>query len=453
MTKNILQNILYDKVQWLKYQKNMQPLQHIKKKIVTSNRSFYQSLKSSFPNFILEIKESSPSKGIINSNLNIKNIIQCYKKHATVISVLTDKKYFSGTFERMSKVSMLVKQPILCKDFFIDPYQIYLARYYHADAILLMLSVLNDHQYQLLANLAHKMQMGVLTEINNPIELKRAIDLNAKVIGINNRNLNNLTIDINTTYQLAPLIPKNRIVISESGIYKNQQIKKLKKIVHGFLIGSSIMKSKNIHLKVNSMLFGNNKICGLTRTKDANRSKKLGAVYGGLIFIPNSPRNIQINTAHHIIQNTKLKYIGVFQNENIEKIQYLSQSCNLYAIQLHGTEDKEYITNLRKKISDRIQIWKAICIENNQQKLNFKYIDYYLFDNFTGGSGICFDWKKTKQYNLSKVFLSGGLSHKNCIEASNLNCFGLDFNSHVEKKPGIKDYDKLKILFNKLKLS
>ncbi|WP_343128362.1 bifunctional indole-3-glycerol-phosphate synthase TrpC/phosphoribosylanthranilate isomerase TrpF [Buchnera aphidicola (Takecallis taiwana)] len=452
MKKNILQDILYDKIEWLKYQKNMQPLKNIKNNIITSKRSFYQSLQTQYPNFILEIKKASPSKGIINTNINIENIVKCYKRHATIISVLTDKKYFSGTFERMHKISTLVKQPILCKDFFIDSYQIYLARYYNADAVLLMLSVLDDSQYTLLANLAHTMKMGILTEINNIVELKRAINLKAQVIGINNRNLRTLNIDINTTYELAPLVPKDKIIISESGFYHNRQIKKLKKIVHGFLIGSSIMKAKNIDLKVNSLLFGKNKVCGLTRPKDANRSQKLGAVYGGLIFIPNSPRNIQDHTAQTIIESTKLKYVGVFQNENIEKVQYLSQKYNLYAIQLHGHENAEYIRVLRKKISCNIQIWKAVCIENNVQKLDFTDINYYLFDNLYGGSGTCFNWEKTKQYNLDKVFLSGGLSHNNCIEASKLHCFGLDFNSKLEKKPGIKDYHKLKILFQKLKL-
>ncbi|QCI27189.1 bifunctional indole-3-glycerol-phosphate synthase TrpC/phosphoribosylanthranilate isomerase TrpF [Buchnera aphidicola] len=451
MTINILNNILYDKLSWLKIQKKKKSIYDIQRNITISNRNFYKKLQSEQSIFILEIKKSSPSKGIINNKFNINNIIKYYKRHASAISILTDEKYFQGKFEFLSQVSTLVKQPILCKDFFIDPYQIYLARYHHADAILLMLSVLNDQQYKSLEYIAHQLNMGILTEINNISELNRAIQLNVKIIGINNRNLKNLNIDINRTYKLAPLIPKNKIIISESGIKNNQQVKKLKNIVNGFLIGSSIMKSKNIGLKINSILFGNNKICGLTRPKDAKISKKLGAVYGGLIFIPNSLRYIKYNIAKNIINSTKLKYVGVFQNENIDKINFLFKKLNLYAIQLHGNENQKYIINLKKKIYKNIKIWKAIYIEKNQKKLNFKYIDYYLFDNFKGGSGISFDWKKIKNYNLKKVFLSGGLSLENCDAASKLNCFGLDFNSKLEKFPGIKDHTKLKKLFKKLK--
>lgn len=136
-----------------------------------------------------------------------------------------------------------VYQPILCKDFFIDSYQVYLARYYKADAILLMLSILDNKQYMMLYNIAKELNMEVLTEVNNTTELHRAIQLNALIIGINNRNLHDLSIDLNRTKILSPLI-KNRIIISESGITENAQIKELSKMVHGFLIGSSLMSKK-----------------------------------------------------------------------------------------------------------------------------------------------------------------------------------------------------------------
>lgn len=453
MKQSILKKIIHDKIQWLQYQKKKYPLKYIYTNIVSSNRHFYQTLQSTYPSFILEIKQASPSKGIINPNINIQKISKYYKRHATVISVVTDEKYFCGNFRRLSEIKKLVKQPILCKDFFIDPYQIYLAKYYQADAILLMLSVLSDTQYKLLENIAHKMNMGILTEINNQDELKRAINLKAKIIGINNRNLHTLHVDLEKTYELAPLIPNDRIIISESGIQNNQQVKKLKKIVHGFLIGSSIMKSKSIDLKINSIIFGNNKVCGLTTPQSAIQAKKYGAVYGGLIFISTSPRNLKYQIANNIVQSTQLKYVGVFQDADIEKILFLSKKLKLHAIQLHGSENEEYILDLIKKIPRNIKIWKAICIVNDTKKLNFQYIDYYLFDNSRGGSGICFDWGKTKQYQLNKVFLSGGLSYKNCFQASKLNFFGLDFNSKLETSVGIKDKKKINILFKKLKLS
>lgn len=149
-----------------------------------------------------------------------------------------------GSFANLEIVRDQVEQPVLCKDFMVDEYQIYLARYYKADAILLMLSVLTDEEYKKLAKVAHRFNMGVLTEASNEEELNRAIKLKAKVIGINNRNLRDLSVDLNTTRLLAPKVPKGTIIISESGIYKNQEVRELRSFVNGFLIGSSIMGEK-----------------------------------------------------------------------------------------------------------------------------------------------------------------------------------------------------------------
>ncbi|CAL4320762.1 Tryptophan biosynthesis protein TrpCF [Buchnera aphidicola (Pterocallis alni)] len=451
MSNDILKKIIYNKIEWLKDRKVKQPIKKLQENISHSSRDFYDISKKNTPFFILEAKQYSPSIGRIHNTFDIKKICAQYKNHATAISILTDEKYFKGKFEFLLEAHQLVKQPILCKDFFIDPYQIYLARYYQADIILLMLSILNDSQYIILSNLAHSLNMSIITEINNKNELYRAIKLNAQIIGINNRNLHNLSININKTYELAPLIPKNKIIISESGIYNHTQVQKLKKVVHGFLIGSSIMKSSNITLKINSIIFGNNKICGLTRVKDAKRIQKLGAVYGGLIFVKTSIRKINIHVAKNIVCQSKLKYIGVFKNENIQKIKFIIIILSLYAIQLHGNENIRYIINIKNIIPKNIKIYKALDMNKCKKNIQCKYIDFYLFDNDQGGSGKCFDWSILNRYNLSNVFLSGGLSVKNCMKAMQYNCFGLDFNSKIETTPGIKNFLKMQLLFKKLK--
>ncbi len=155
---------------------------------------------------------------MIRNDFDPARIAGIYKHHASAISVLTDEKYFQGSFDFLPIVSGIAPQPILCKDFIIDAYQIYLARYYRADACLLMLSVLDDTQYRQLAAVAHSLNMGVLTEVSNEEELQRAIALEAKVVGINNRDLRDLSIDLNRTRQLAPRLGAGVTVISESGI-------------------------------------------------------------------------------------------------------------------------------------------------------------------------------------------------------------------------------------------
>ncbi|CAL4042987.1 bifunctional indole-3-glycerol-phosphate synthase TrpC/phosphoribosylanthranilate isomerase TrpF [Buchnera aphidicola] len=451
MQQTILQEIIKNKLIWLKINKKKQPLINFKNKIQKTNRNFYQSIKNVHPFFILECKQSSPSSGIIRKKFDIVDICHIYKKYASVISVLTDKQYFNGKLEFIPKVSAIVSQPILCKDFFIDPYQVYLARYYQADAILLMLSILSDQEYKVLSKIATDMNMGILTEVNNKIELNRAILLKAKVIGINNRNLHDFSIDLNRTKIMAPLIPNDIKIVSESGINNYSQIRELSKLVHGFLIGSSLMLQKDLDMAIRKMIMGDNKICGLTREKDAVISKRYGAIYGGLIFVKNSKRYINENVAIKIIDSANLNYVGVFRNEHISYILTLSKLLNLKAIQLHGNEDQNYINKLRVQLPYEIEIWKACGIKNISPNYNFKNVNYYIFDNSDGGSGKSFNWSILSNCNLSNVILAGGLNSKNCIFASKLGCAGLDFNSGVEDDFGKKNSKKIASVFHSLR--
>jgi len=450
MQETILNKIVRDKVDWIKNRKKKQPLIEFKNKIKKTTRNFYNCIKYKQPAFILECKKSSPSLGIIRQNFNLIEIANIYKKYASVISVLTDEKYFHGHIKNINVVRKCVYQPILCKDFFIDPYQVYLARYYNADAILLMLSILDNTQYIELSKIAEQLNMGILTEINNVIELKRAIELNAAVIGINNRNLHDLSIDLNRTHNLSPLI-KNKIIISESGIDKNCQIKELSKKVHGFLIGSSLMKTNDLESNIKSLIIGDNKVCGLTRIIDAKVVENSGAVYGGLIFAKKSLRKINEKIAKKIIFKNNLKFVGVFQNEKIEKVVEIAEKLCLHAVQLHGLEDQNYVNILRMKLFKNIKIWKAFSIKSKIPILNWSHIDKYLFDSGSGGTNKAFDWSILERHSLDNVILAGGININNFIIASKLNCSGLDFNSGVEKSPGIKDHKKINLIFKYLK--
>ncbi|QFQ32454.1 bifunctional indole-3-glycerol-phosphate synthase TrpC/phosphoribosylanthranilate isomerase TrpF [Buchnera aphidicola (Aphis fabae)] len=450
MQETILNKIVKDKIAWIEDRKKKEPFREIKNKINIKTRSFYDCLKNKNPFFILECKKSSPSLGVIKKKFNLIKISNVYKKYASAISVLTDEKYFQGNLKFINIVRNHVSQPILCKDFFIDPYQVYLARYYNADAILLMLSILNNKQYVILSEIAKKLNMGILTEVNNIEELNRAIKLNASIVGINNRNLHDLSIDLNRTRTLSPLI-KNKIIISESGITQHSQIKELSKMVHGFLIGSSLMLKKNLEISTKSLIFGHNKVCGLTRSIDAQVSEKSGAIYGGLIFAENSPRKITKHIAKNIIFNSNLRYVGVFQNQDINAILDVSHELHLYAIQLHGNENQKYINLLRKKLSKNIKIWKAFSIQSTLPLLNWDYVNKYLFDSYSGGSNTPFNWSILQNCILNNVILAGGINIKNCTLASRLNCAGLDLNSGIEISPGIKDHRKIKLIFQKLR--
>lgn len=449
--QTVLAKIVADKAIWIAARKEQQPLASFQNEVVPSTRRFYDALQGTRTAFILECKKASPSKGVIRNDFDPARIAGVYKHHASAISVLTDEKYFQGSFDFLPIVSGIAPQPILCKDFIIDAYQIYLARYYQADACLLMLSVLDDTQYRQLAAVAHSLNMGVLTEVSNEEELQRAIALEAKVVGINNRDLRDLSIDLNRTRQLAPRLGAGVTVISESGINTYAQVRELSHFANGFLIGSALMAHEDLDAAVKRVLLGENKVCGLTRAEDAHAAHQAGAIYGGLIFVASSPRAVDETQAQAVMQGAPLQYVGVFRDAPVEDVVAKASNLGLCAVQLHGSEDQRYIDALRAVLPPQTQIWKALSVGASLPSRHLQQVDKYLFDNGQGGSGKQFDWSLLAGEQLDNVLLAGGLGADNCVQAAKTGCAGLDFNSGVESEPGIKDASKLASVFRTLR--
>ncbi|MCS2167197.1 bifunctional indole-3-glycerol-phosphate synthase TrpC/phosphoribosylanthranilate isomerase TrpF [Scandinavium manionii] len=449
--QTVLAKIVADKRIWVDARKVQQPLASFQNEIQPSTRHFYDALQGARTAFILECKKASPSKGVIREDFDPARIAGIYKHYASAISVLTDEKYFQGSFDFLPIVSGIAPQPILCKDFIVDPYQIYLARHYQADACLLMLSVLDDDEYRQLSAVAHSLSMGVLTEVSNEEELERAIALNAKVVGINNRDLRDLSIDLNRTRLLAPRLGAGVTVISESGINTYGQVRELSHFANGFLIGSAMMSHDDLNAAVRRVLLGENKVCGLTRAQDAQAAYEAGAVFGGLIFVPSSPRFVNEAQARDVINSAPLSYVGVFRDTAISEVAAKVESLSLIAVQLHGNEDQAYIDALRAVLPEKVQIWKALSVKDSLPARNLNHIDKYVLDNGQGGSGQRFDWSLLNGQDLSNVLLAGGLSPDNCVDAAKSGCAGLDFNSGVESEPGIKDASKLASVFQTLR--
>ncbi|CNE00931.1 bifunctional indole-3-glycerol phosphate synthase/phosphoribosylanthranilate isomerase [Yersinia rohdei] len=451
MQETVLHRIVRDKEIWLAARKLQQPLASFQPDITLSQRDFYHALQGNKTVFILECKKASPSKGVIRDNFNPVEIAAVYKNYASAISVLTDEKYFQGSFDFLPQVSAAVTQPVLCKDFIIDAYQIQLARFYQADAILLMLSVLDDETYRQLAAVAHSLNMGVLTEASNAEELDRASALGAKVVGINNRDLRDLSIDLNRTRELAPRLPAGVTVISESGINNYRQVRELSHFANGFLIGSALMSEPSLNAAVRRVLLGENKVCGLTRAQDAAVAYQAGAVYGGLIFVDSSPRNLTLAQARAVISGAPLKYVGVFRDANIDTIQQQVAHLSLAAVQLHGQEDQQYINQLREVLPASCQIWRALTVSDSLPARDLQHVDRYVLDNGHGGTGKSFDWSLLAGQSLDNVLLAGGISPDNCGAAAQLGCAGLDINSGVESAPGVKDPQLIAAVFQTLR--
>ncbi|MEM6159155.1 bifunctional indole-3-glycerol-phosphate synthase TrpC/phosphoribosylanthranilate isomerase TrpF [Erwinia sp. P6884] len=451
MQETVLAKIVQDKAVWLAARQQQQPLASFQNEIKPATRNFYHALQGARTAFILECKKASPSKGLIREDFNPATIAGIYKHYASAVSVLTDEKYFQGSFDFLPIVSATITQPVLCKDFMIDPYQVYLARFYQADAILLMLSVLNDEQYRQLAAVAHSLNMGVLTEVISDEELERATALGAKVIGINNRDLRDLSIDLDRTRRLAPKVAHGVTVISESGINSYAQVRELSHFANGFLIGSALMSEDDLAAAIRRVMLGENKVCGLTHAEDARSALEAGAIYGGLIFAEGSPRQLTLETAQEVMNGASLKYVGVFRDAAISDIVTTARTLALSAVQLHGKEDKAFVAALREQLPQNTQIWKAFSIVDALPVRDWPHIDRYVFDNGAGGTGASFDWSLLRDRTLDNVLLAGGLGPDNCVSAAQMGCAGLDFNSGVESKPGIKDASKIASVFQTLK--
>jgi indole-3-glycerol phosphate synthase/phosphoribosylanthranilate isomerase len=448
----ILDKIVADKEIWLAERMQNQALESFINQVKPTDRSFYQALSGAPAKFILECKKASPSKGLIRPEFDLDLIAGVYKNYAAAISVLTDTKYFQGEFDYVTQVREQVEQPVLCKDFFIDEYQIYLARHHKADAILLMLSVLDDNEYRLLAEVAHKLNMGVLTEVSNQEELERAIDLNAKVIGINNRNLRDLSITLDRTPELAKQIPDDRIIISESGIYQHQQVRELAKYANGFLVGSSLMSQDDVDMACRKLILGENKVCGLTREQDVQAVYQAGAVYGGLIFAEKSPRCVNLAQAEKLTQAAPLNFVGVFVNSSVEEVATIANKLKLHAVQLHGSEDQQYIAELKTKLNNSL-VWKALGVSDALPEAP-NNADKILFDSKVagqcGGTGQTFNWQLLGEHSHGAM-LAGGISPSNIQDALAYAAAGLDLNSGVEQTPGVKDPAKINAAFEQIR--
>jgi len=256
--KNILEEIVWHKDIEIKNFKKIVSLEDLIKKIekLPNPKNFYKNILESKikPGVIAEIKKASPSKGVIRKDFNPENIAICYERlSASCISVLTDKRFFQGSYEILETVRRSTNLPLLCKDFIISAYQIYKARVSGADAILLIAAILSDDDLIYLKKIADNLKMSVLVEVHNSNELERILKLKSfNLIGINNRDLKTFKTDLKTTKELmdtyADIFLKQNIVpISESGINCAEDLESLRSIgIMGVLIGETFMRETDI---------------------------------------------------------------------------------------------------------------------------------------------------------------------------------------------------------------
>jgi indole-3-glycerol phosphate synthase len=257
----ILDHILQDKQNELEIARSRTSLEEIKKLALeqTEPLDLAVRLKSDRIQLIAEVKKASPSRGIICQDFDPLKIAKIYAENrVAAISVLTETKYFQGSLNYLLNINNTLgsnRPPLLRKDFIFDPYQIYESRAFGADAILLITAILDFERLQQFLDISHSLQMQCLVEVHNEKELDLALKSEANIIGINNRDLQTFITDINTTAKLITLIPKDKIIVSESGIKNRSDMEKLKTWgVNAALIGESLIASNDIAGKIRELL-------------------------------------------------------------------------------------------------------------------------------------------------------------------------------------------------------
>jgi len=435
-------------------------------------RDFGRALKNpSRVALIAEIKKASPSEGVIKPDFDHVAIARAYESaDIDAISVLTEENYFRGRPYFVRDVRKVTSAPILRKDFVIDPYQIYESKWLGADAILLITSILSVSEMSDCLQIARGLGLDCLVETHNAAEVQQALSCGARIIGVNNRDLATFRVDVETFVRLAPTIPKDRTIVCESAISTREDV--LKAARHGadaVLVGTGIMRAPNpaekiLQLKVNRPRATKIKICGMTSKSDALAAAGFGADILGFVFFEGSPRNVAPREAKEIIANVKSRFpnvraAGVFVNATQKQALQTIEQTGIDMVQIHGDNAASLAAELRRDTSVEtilaVQVKDRVPLESTSAGSG----DYILFDRFHetqyGGTG------KSIPVDLLKacmgaagdkhVFVAGGIGEENIDAVLALKPYGVDINSKVEIRPGVKDHEKMKRIITRIR--
>ncbi|MFC1915519.1 indole-3-glycerol phosphate synthase TrpC [Chloroflexota bacterium] len=254
----ILDKIVTRKEEELEQRKQSMPVSTLKERVKKRPvpLDFTRALSGDDVRLIAEVKRASPSRGVICPNFNPVELAKTYAQGgAAAISVLTEVNYFEGNIEHLAAIRKEVRLPLLRKDFIFDQYQIYESSAYGADALLLIVASLSQERLEELLSLSHSLGLSCLVEVHTEAEVERALISGAEIIGINNRDLHTFNVDTDTTRRLRPLIPKERIVVSESGISRREDIEKLTGWgVNAVLVGETLLTADDIVAKMGELI-------------------------------------------------------------------------------------------------------------------------------------------------------------------------------------------------------
>ena len=442
---------------------------------------FEAALRQQDFNFICEVKKASPSKGIIAEHFPYLDIAKEYEvAGAAGISVLTEPDFFKGDKKYLQEIANTVKIPVLRKDFIIDEYQIYQAKVWGASAILLICACLDVPTLTKFRELADSLGLSSLVEAHDEHEVQMAIDCGARIIGVNNRNLKDFTVDVQNSVRLRNLVEDDVIFVSESGLETPEDIQVLRDNNIGVaLMGETFMRSPNKVEKL-AYLYGSTyytpkvKMCGISKVETIPAVVDAKPDYMGLVFAP-SKRQVTVDQAKTLVEELHKQYanrynrdaeqysnqtlihqefiktVGIFVNETLDNLVTIATEVNLDAVQLHGDEDEAFIQSLKERTN--VEVWKAVQIRSaaDAEAWIDSSADMLLFDAYhkdeRGGTGEVFDWSSLDEFERP-FMLAGGIDSTNVARAiRTVRPYGIDISSGIETE-GVKDDEKIKAFTN-----
>ena len=436
---------------------------------------FEAALRQQDFNFICEVKKASPSKGIIAEHFPYLHIAKEYEMAgAAAISVLTEPDFFKGDKKYLQEIASTVKIPVLRKDFIIDEYQIYQAKVWGASAILLICACLDVPTLTKFRELADSLGLSSLVEAHDEHEVQMAINCGARIIGVNNRNLKDFTVDVQNSVRLRNLVQDDVIFVSESGLETPEDIQVLRDNNIGVaLMGETFMRSPNKVEKL-AYLYGSTyytpkvKMCGISKVETIPAVVEAKPDYMGLVFAP-SKRQVTVDQAKTLVEelhkqytkrynngaeqsnNDEIKTVGVFVNETLDNLVSIATEANLDVVQLHGDEDEAFIQSLKERTN--VEVWKAVQIRSaaDAEAWINSSADMLLFDAYhkdeRGGTGEVFDWSCLDEFERP-FMLAGGIDSTNVARAiRTVRPYGIDISSGIETE-GVKDDEKIKAFTN-----
>ena len=440
---------------------------------------FEAALRQQDFNFICEVKKASPSKGIIAEHFPYLEIAKEYEvAGAAAISVLTEPDFFKGDKKYLQEIASTVKIPVLRKDFIIDEYQIYQAKVWGASAILLICACLDVPTLTKFRELADSLGLSSLVEAHDEHEVQMAIDCGARIIGVNNRNLKDFTVDVQNSVRLRNLVQDDVIFVSESGLETPEDIQVLRDNNIGVaLMGETFMRSPNKVEKL-AYLYGPTyytpkvKMCGISKVETIPAVVEAKPDYMGLVFAP-SKRQVTVDQAKILVSELHKQYanrynrnviqwsndvvqefiktVGIFVNETLDNLVTIATEVNLDAVQLHGDEDEAFIQSLKERTN--VEVWKAVQIRSaaDAEAWIDSNADMLLFDAYhkddRGGTGEVFDWSCLDEFERP-FMLAGGIDSTNVARAiRTVRPYGIDISSGIETE-GVKDDEKIKAFTN-----